>query len=212
MSSVSSKRELLGVLADQLGEALQHALALRRRQARPRRRLSNARTRAATTARSTSALSVEATLAITRPSIGLTQSKVAPRGRCDVLAVDEGLGRGRERFGALVPVDTEAFELPVRERPAQNVAGCLAVMISHALAPGVAEAVRDCAREIVGVARARARASRRPRSARCARDHHAALFAVVAQHVGAGVGARRVALVQDRHRAGSGACAATRRS
>ncbi len=39
--------------------------------------LSNAR-RAAATARSTSALSVEATRAITRPSIGVTSSNVSP--------------------------------------------------------------------------------------------------------------------------------------
>ena len=70
------QRELVAVREDQLGETLQHALALARRLARPAP-LSKAR-RAAATARSTSALSVAATCAMTRPSIGLMSSKVAP--------------------------------------------------------------------------------------------------------------------------------------
>ena len=70
------QRELVAVREHQFREAQQHALALARRLPRPRAALERAR--AAATARSTSAASVEATLAMHPPSIGLTQSNVAP--------------------------------------------------------------------------------------------------------------------------------------
>src|SRR5512137_833693 len=65
----------------------------------------------------------------------------------------------------------------------------------------VAETVRDGAGEIVGVARAQLAGLGAHGEFDAAADDHSALLALVPQHVGTGVGARGVALVQDRHRA-----------
>src|SRR5512136_702450 len=63
------------------------------------------------------------------------------------------------------------------------------------LAAGVAEPVRDRAREIVGVARPELSCFGPDGQLDAAADDDAALLALVPQHVGPGIRARRIALV-----------------
>src|SRR5687767_7549638 len=69
------------------------------------------------------------------------------------------------------------------------------------LVADVTEAVRHGAGEIVRVARPEHAALRAHGQLDAAHDDHAALFALVTEHVRARVGLRPIALVHDRHRA-----------
>src|SRR5690606_4457307 len=69
------------------------------------------------------------------------------------------------------------------------------------LAADVAKAMRNGAREVVGVARIEDSHLSAHRQLDAARDDDAAFLALVAQHVGARVGLRPIAFMHDRHRA-----------
>src|SRR5271156_5274317 len=67
------------------------------------------------------------------------------------------------------------------------------------LAARVAEPMRNGALEVIGIARAEDPRLPADRELDLALDDHAALFSRVREHLLAGIGVRRIALVQDRH-------------
>ena len=141
------QRELLAVLADQLGEAQQHLLARGRRAARPGA-APRTTLRALATASSTSAASQEATCAMTWPFAGLMQSKVAPETAGTYLPSMKACVRG---VSVLASAASRPLSVPGSRRCSSQGRWARGADDLTALAPAIAEAVRHGAREIVGV-------------------------------------------------------------